>query len=274
LKLVSNSCELIKNSYRILRSGVWRRIVKRNRSSDKRGKKYGIQIPFTPAGPVEVVWSFTYLCNPRCKHCYEDAGFHRPELTTEQACMVIDKLSNIAGVGLPALSFSGGEPLMRKDFFEVVAYAKNKIPYLSMATNGTLLTRDNARKLKEVGIKYIEISLDGASKEIHEGFRRVPGCFEKTMDGIQNCVDEGLDTCIVTTVHRDNLNEVSKIMDIAEELHVRFMHFNYIPTGRAKEFIELDLTPKERFLLLETMGKRIVGLYLRAKEEEEKFGKS
>jgi len=238
------------------------------------GKKYGIQIPFVPAGPAEVVWNFTYSCNLRCKHCYEDAGDHRPELNTEQACMAIDKLSNIAGVGLPALSFSGGEPLMRKDFFEVAAYAKGKIPYLSIATNGTLLTKGNVRKLKEVGIEYVEISLDGASKEVHESFRMVHGCFEKTMDGIRNCVDEGLDTCIATTVHRDNLNEVSKIMDMAEELQVRFMHFNYIPTGRAKEFIELDLTPKERLFLLETIGKRIVGLYLKSKEEEEKFGKS
>ena len=237
-------------------------------------KKYGIQIPFTPAGPVEVVWNFTYLCNLRCKHCYEDAGSRRPELTTEQACMAIDKLSNIAGVGLPALSFSGGEPLMRKDFFEVAAYTKNKIPYLSMATNGTLLTKDNVRELKKVGIKYIEISLDGASKEVHESFRVMPGCFEKTMNGIRNCVDEGLDTCIATTVHKDNLHEVSKIMDMAEEMQVRFMHFNYIPTGRAKELVELDLTPKERLLLLETIGKRIVGLYLEAKEAEAKFGKS
>jgi len=70
------------------------------------GKKYGIQIPFIPAGPAEVVWNFTYSCNLRCKHCYENAGFHRPELTTEQACMAIDKLSNIAGVGLPALFFA------------------------------------------------------------------------------------------------------------------------------------------------------------------------
>ena len=237
-------------------------------------KKYGIQIPFIPAGPAEVVWNFTYSCNLKCKHCYEDAGPHRPELTTEQACMAIDKLSNIAGVGLPALSFSGGEPLIRKDFFEVAAYARKKIPYLSIATNGTLLTKDNVRKLKEIGIEYVEISLDGASKEVHESFRMVPGCFEKTMDGIRNCVDEGLDTCIATTVHRDNLNEVSKIMGIAEELQVRFMHFNYVPTGRAKELVELDLTPKERLMLLETIAKRIVDLYLKAKEEEEKFGKS
>jgi len=80
-------------------------------------EKYGICIPFIPAAPFEIVWNITYSCNLKCKHCYENAGFHRPELTTEQVYTVIDILSEIAGFGLPALSFSGGEPLLRKDFF-------------------------------------------------------------------------------------------------------------------------------------------------------------
>jgi radical SAM protein with 4Fe4S-binding SPASM domain len=237
-------------------------------------EKYGIRIPFTPAGPFEIVWNFTYSCNLKCKHCYEDAGFHRPELTTDQAFTTIDNLSKIANVGLPALSFSGGEPLMRKDFFEVAAYAKKKIPYISIATNGTLLTKDNVKKLKEVGVDYVEISLDGASREVHESFRKVPGCFEKTMKGIRNCIDENIDTCIATTVHQKNLDEVSRIIELAEELGARFMHFNYIPTGRAKEHMELDLTPKERLSLLTMMGRKIVDLYMKAKEEEQRTGKT
>jgi len=237
-------------------------------------EKYGIRIPFTPAGPFEIVWNFTYSCNLRCKHCYEDAGFNRPELTTNQAFTTIDKLSKIANIGLPALSFSGGEPLIRKDFFEVAAYAKKKIPYVTIATNGTLLTKDNVKKLKEVGVDYVEISLDGASKEVHDSFRRVPGCFEKTMEGIRNCVDENLDTCIATTAHKENLDEIPKIIELAQELGARFMHFNYIPTGRAKKHVELDLSPKERLSLLEIIGRKIVSLYLKAKEEEQRTGKT
>jgi len=236
-------------------------------------EKYGIRIPFIPASPFLVVWNFTYLCNLRCKHCYQNAGVHLPELSTEEALVVVDKLSEIAGFGLPALSFSGGEPLIRKDFFEVAAYAKKKIPYLTVATNGTLLTKDNAKRLKDIGVEYVEISLDGASKQVHENFRRVSGCFKKTMDGIQNCIDENIDTCIATTAHKENLSEIEKIMDLADELGVRFMCFNYIPTGRAKQFIELDLSPKERFSVLEMIGKRIVDAYLKSKEEE-KSGRS
>ncbi len=237
-------------------------------------RKYGIRIPFTPAGPFQIVWNFTYSCNLKCKHCYEDAGLNRPELTTDQAYTAIDKLSKIANVGLPSLSFSGGEPLMRKDFFEVAAYAKKKIPYVSLATNGTLLTKENAKKLRDVGVDYVEISLDGASDEIHENFRGIPGCFEKTMEGIHNCLEENLDTCIATTAHKENFDEIPKIVDLAEKLGVRFMHFNYIPTGRAKEHIELDLSPRERLLLLETMAKKIVYLYIKAKEEEQKKRKT
>ncbi|UCG36916.1 MAG: radical SAM protein [Candidatus Bathyarchaeota archaeon] len=237
-------------------------------------EKYGIQIPFTPGGPFEVVWNFTYTCNLKCRHCYEDAGTLKQELSTEEACFAIDSLSKVASVGLPALSFSGGEPLMRRDFFEVAAYARKKIPYLSVATNGTLLTRDNARQLKDVGISYVEISLDGATKDVHEEFRRVPGCFEKTIQGIQNSIDEGLDTCIATTVHRENLDEFESILELSDKLGVRFMHFNYIPTGRAKDLVELDLSPRQRLSILQALGTKIVNLAIQAKQEEANTGKS
>ncbi len=232
-------------------------------------EKYGVQTPFTPGGPFEVVWNFTYGCNLKCRHCYEDAGKHRPELSTEEAYQTVDILSETCSVGLPALSFSGGEPLMRSDFFEVAAYAKKKTPYLSLATNGTLLTKDIVKQLKDVGIDYAEISLDGATKEVHEGFRRVKGCFEKTLNGIKNSIDGGLETCIATTIQKGNFGEVEKIIKLVEELDVRFMHFNYIPTGRAKSYVELDLTPEERLSILELMGRKIVDLSIKAQEQRE-----
>jgi radical SAM protein with 4Fe4S-binding SPASM domain len=237
-------------------------------------EKYGVRIPFTPAGPFEIVWNLTYQCNLRCKHCYENAGGKRPELTTDEAKQVLDKLSKMAGIGLPALSFSGGEPLTRRDFFEIASYAKKRIGYVSIASNGTLLTRDNAKRIKDVRIDYVEISIDGATPGVHDDFRGIPGAFERTMEGIKNCVDEGIDACIATVLHRDNISELNKLIELAKSLDVRFMHFNYIPTGRAKAHVELDLTPDERLHALQTIGKEIVSLYLQAKEEELKFGKT
>jgi len=238
-------------------------------------RKYGVRIPFVPAGPFEIVWNLTYKCNLRCKHCYENAGNSvLPELTTDEAKQVIDVLSKLAGVGLPALSFSGGEPLARKDFFELAAYAKKHIPYISIASNGTLITEDAAKKLRDTGVDYVEISVDGATPQTHDEFRGVPGAFERAIQGVKNCVEEGVDTCIATVLHRDNIAELDKLISLAKELDVRFMHFNYIPTGRAKAYAELDLTPDERLNVLETIGKEIINLYLQAKEEELKYGKS
>jgi radical SAM protein with 4Fe4S-binding SPASM domain len=238
-------------------------------------EKYGVRVPFVPAGPFEVVWNFTYQCNLRCKHCYEDAGSKkRAELSTDEAKQALDILSKIAGVGLPALSFSGGEPLARRDFFELAAYAKKRVGYVSIASNGTLITKDNAKKIRDVGVDYVEISIDGATPQVHDEFRGIHGAFERTLEGIKNCVEEGVDTCIATVLHRDNFSELDKLIALSKELDVRFMHFNYIPTGRAKAYVELDLTPDERFHVLEIIGKEIIGLYLQAKEEELKYGKS
>lgn len=238
-------------------------------------EKYGIRIPFVPAGPFEVVWNFTYKCNLKCKHCYENAGGERrPELTTDEAKNVVDKLSKTAGIGLPVLSFSGGEPLARKDFFELAAYAKKYIPYVGIASNGTLFTKDNAKRVKDAGIDYVEISIDGASPQTHDKFRGITGAFERAIQGVKNCVEEGIDACIATVLHRDNLAEIEKILQLAKDLDVRFIHFNFIPTGRAKEHVELDLTPDERLFVLQTIGKEIISLYLQAKEEELKNGKS
>jgi radical SAM protein with 4Fe4S-binding SPASM domain len=232
-------------------------------------KKYGARIPFTPAGPFEIVWNFTYQCNLRCKHCYENAGSkRRPELSTDEAKQVLDKFSKIAGIGLPALSFSGGEPLARKDFFELAAYAKKKIGYVSLASNGTLITLDNAEKIKETGIDYVEISVDGATSKVHDEFRGIPGAFNRTMEGVKNCVDADIDTCIATVLHRDNVIELDQMIRLAKEFDVRFMHFNYVPTGRAKAYLSLDLTPDQRLHVLQTLGKELIDLYLKAKVKE------
>lgn len=238
-------------------------------------EKYGVRVPFVPAGPFEIVWNFTYQCNLRCKHCYENAGSKkRAELSTDEAMQVLDTLSKMAGIGLPALSFSGGEPLARKDFFELASYAKKRAGYVSIASNGTLITKDNAKRIKDLGIDYVEISVDGAAPQVHDEFRQIQGAFAGAMAGVKNCIEEGIDTCIATVIHKDNLAELDKLIDLAKHLNVRFMHFNYIPTGRAKAYAELDLTPEQRLHVLEAIGKEIVELYLQAKEEQLKNEKS
>ncbi len=231
--------------------------------------KYGVRRPFIPAGPIEIVWNFTYKCNLRCKHCYEDAGGKHPaELSTSDAKQVLDRLSKMANIGLPAISLSGGEPLAREDFFEIASYAKKKIGYVAVASNGTLLTEENAACMKNIGIDYVEISIDGASSQVHDSFRGIPHAFERSIQGVKNCVKAGIDTCIATVFHKENISELDEILSLSKNLGTRFMHFNYIPTGRAKNNVELDLNPQERLEVLETMGEALLDDYIRKKEEE------
>jgi radical SAM protein with 4Fe4S-binding SPASM domain len=208
--------------------------------------EHGIKKPQTSVAPFLVVWNFTHCCNLRCRHCYEnsDGTFLPDELTTEEAKKLIDHMADIGVVGI---AFSGGKPLMRKDFFEVVSYAHLKGFYTSVASNGTLITPAVARKLKDSGVDYIEISLDGFEKE-HDYFRRVPGAWKKACKGIRNSIKAGLDTCVATTVTKNNYKNMEKFIDFVENTleAKRMIAFNYIPTRRGKEIIKQDLTPKER----------------------------
>jgi radical SAM protein with 4Fe4S-binding SPASM domain len=210
---------------------------------------FGIKKPLSIYSPFLVVWDFTHKCNLSCKHCYSNSGVTRQtELTTEEALEVVDQL---ADAGVIALAFSGGEPLSRKDFFEVASHAAKRGLYVSVATNGTLLTKENVRKLKEAKINYVEVSIDGATAKTHDSFRGVPRAFDKAVAGLKNCVEEDLCVCIATTATKSNIDEMPEILDLAEEIGAaRFTYFNFIPTGRGKEHYDQDLSPEEREKLM------------------------
>ncbi len=217
---------------------------------------FGIRKPLSIYAPFLVVWDFTHKCNLRCKHCYSESGATREqELTTSEALAVVDQL---ADTGVTALAFSGGEPLTRTDFFEVAGHAVQRGLYVSIATNGTLLTREMARKLKQAKIHYVEISIDGATAATHDAFRGVPGAFEKAVAGLRNCVAEDLCACIATTATKNNIAEFPEIVTLAEEIGAeRFTYFNFIPTGRGKEHFDQDLSPEEREELMRYLLNRM-----------------
>ncbi len=211
--------------------------------------KYGVTRPQKLPAPFMVVWNFTKQCNLRCKHCYANAGLHPApdELTLKEKLEVVDQLDE---AGVAAISFSGGEPLINKDFWEVAKYAYDKGFYLSIATNGTLITKEVANKLKEVGIRYVEISIDGP-REFHDNFRGLEGAFDLSIKGAKNVKDVGLQLGIATVATKSNLKLIPEIIKIARELNAdRFIVFNFVPTGRGKEIIKQDLSPEEREELL------------------------
>ncbi len=220
--------------------------------------KFGVQRPQTTVAPFLVVWDYTHCCNLRCQHCYEDSDgtFLPDELTTEEAKKIIDEF---ARAGVVALAFSGGEPLMRKDFFEVARYAADKDFYVTMASNGTLITPEVAKKIKEAGVDYIEISLDGFEKE-HDKLRRVLGAWKKACQGIRNCVAAGLDTCAATTVTKYNYKILPRFVDFVEkELRAnRMICFNFVPTRRGKGMVNEDLSPDEREEVLKFLYEKLM----------------
>lgn len=219
--------------------------------------RYGARRPFTSISPFLVVWDYTRACNLNCKHCYANATRRASpdELSTEEAKQVVDQFEQ---AGVVAIAFSGGEPLMRKDIYEVAGYAKSKGFFVSMATNGTLITPEVARKMNEI-FDYVEISLDGFERT-HDEFRGIPGVWKRTCEGIKNAVRAGLDTCAAITATRYNLKEIPELVEfVHKELGAkRVIVFNYVPTGRGKEIVEQDISPEERHELLKFLYERMM----------------
>jgi radical SAM protein with 4Fe4S-binding SPASM domain len=219
--------------------------------------RYGVSFPQRFYAPLMVVWNFTYRCNLRCRHCYQNAGPLRSdslaaqELTLEEKLAVVDQ---IAGSHIPTVSFSGGEPLIHPDFWPVAERARDCGLYLSINSNGTLITEEVARRLEEAGIAYAGISLDAPSSEEHDAFRGVPGAYQRTIQGIRNLAATKVATVLSFTITRRNYRSLPEIFRLAEQLGMdKVMVYNFVPTGRGREMIEDDMTPEMREEALEEM---------------------
>ena len=215
--------------------------------------EYGISKPLKLQAPFLVVWNYTDACNLHCKHCYQGAGeMSKDELSLNERLNIVDQLADNDVV---AIAFSGGEALLRDDFWEVARYASNKGLYLSLATNGTLLTKDVVRRLTDVGVEYFEISLDSVDPLKHDAFRGVNGAWERTVAGIQNVVaQEGAYSCIANTITNENYRELDALVAFSRKLGVnRTLIFNFIPVGRGSDIIDVDLPPDAREHVLQQM---------------------
>jgi len=215
--------------------------------------EYGLSKPLKLQAPFLVVWNYTDACNLHCKHCYQGAGkMSKDELSLNERLNIVDQLADNDVV---AIAFSGGEALLRDDFWEVARYASNKGLYLSLATNGTLLTKDVVRRLTDVGVEYFEISLDSVDPLKHDAFRGVNGAWERTVAGIQNVVaQEGAYSCIANTITNENYRELDALVAFSRKLGVdRTLIFNFIPVGRGSDIIDVDLPPDAREHVLQQM---------------------
>jgi 12,18-didecarboxysiroheme deacetylase len=188
-----------------------------------------------------VVWNVTRRCNLKCVHCYAHAkntSFDN-ELSTDQGKQLIDDLAEF---GSPVMLFSGGEPLVRKDLPQLAAYAVEKGMRAVISTNGTLITPEMARNLKEIGLSYVGISLDGM-EEINDRFRGVSGAFRSALEGIKNSQAAGIKVGLRFTVNKFNVNEIPKIFQLLEEMDIpRVCFYHLVYAGRGTELIKEDLS--------------------------------
>jgi 12,18-didecarboxysiroheme deacetylase len=188
-----------------------------------------------------VVWNVTRRCNLKCIHCYAHAkniAFDN-ELTTEQGKELINDLAEF---GSPVMLFSGGEPLVRKDLPQLAAFAVEKGMRAVISTNGTLITPSVARTLKEIGLSYVGISLDGM-EEINDRFRGVKGAFNSALAGIKNSQDAGIKVGLRFTVNKFNVAEIPKIFRLLEEMDIpRVCFYHLVYAGRGSELVKEDLT--------------------------------
>lgn len=197
-----------------------------------------------------VAWEITRSCNLLCSHCRASADTiqYRDKLTTEECFWLIDQ---ILEVGKPILILTGGEPLVRKDVFQIANYAVARGLRVVMGTNGTLITRAIASQMRDTSISRMGISLDFPIANLQDDFRGKAGAFDSAMIGITNARQAGVEVQINCTVTKLNVNYLDKLLTLALDVGaVAFHPFLLVPTGRGKGLESVELSPQEYELTL------------------------
>ena len=185
-----------------------------------------------------VVWNITRRCNLKCIHCYSDsdAREYPGELTWEQSRGVLDDLAQF---GVPGVLLSGGEPLIHPRFFDLASFARAKGLRLTLSTNGTLIDRDAAQRLKDTGFAYVGISLDGIGAT-HDHFRGRQGAFDKTVQAFRHCKAVGQKVGLRLTLSSHNLTDLDLILDFIEAEDIdRVCFYHLVYSGRGSNVVDV-----------------------------------
>lgn len=224
-----------------------------------RQKLLGKGLEGEPNTPLIVSYAVTRACNLRCLHCHVSAREAMPdELNAKEAIRAIDEMKSL---GTEALIFSGGEPLLRKDFITTLAqYCDDRGIITAMLSNGVLIDHKVALELKDAGIKAIGIPVDSVYPETHDKLRNVPGTFKKAVSAIRACLDMDLEVVVTTMALKNTCNEMTKRIEFLENLGVdEVAVYDLVPVGRGKDMMDQAMTHEQRVSLMQ---------YLQAKQEE------
>lgn len=192
-----------------------------------------------------VAWEITRSCNLFCAHCRSSStsGTYENELSTEECWRLIDE---IVEMGRPVIILSGGEPLLRRDIFQIAGYAVDKGLRVAMGTNGTLITDDVAAKLSAVPFSRVAVSIDFPEAELQDKFRGKPGAFQAAVSGIARLRQAGIEVQINSTITRLNMRYLNELLELAlKSGAVAFHPFMLVPTGRGKGLEAVAMSPEE-----------------------------
>jgi len=232
--------------------------------------RYGESSPdsirVSSASPV-VVWNYTSRCNLHCVHCYASANDTESPSEMDTAAGK-SLLSDLAAFGVPVILFSGGEPLLRSDLFELSQLAVERGIRVALSSNGTLIADDVARQLRRGGFAEVGISLDGTNTT-NDRFRGKRGSYTAALQGIRNCINHGLRVSLRFTITRFNYREVPAIFRLAEDEGISrlcFYHLAY--SGRGSNLIKEDINHSQTRQVVDTICEHTTDLYRRGLPKE------
>jgi len=197
--------------------------------------------------PKWIAWETTRRCNLHCIHCRSSSEQEvkgHPDFSTEEAFRIID---DISGYAKPVIVLSGGEPLIRKDIFDIARYGADKGLRMCLATNGTLVTDEICDKIKTSGIRIVSLSLDGSTESVHDDFRNQKGAFDGTIMAARLFKKHGIEFIVNSSFTRRNQEEIPKVYKLAKDLGATAWYmFMIVPTGRGEEIMN-ELISKEDY---------------------------
>ncbi len=195
-----------------------------------------------------LIWNFTNRCNLSCLHCYSKSGLEESDtLSTEKILQTIPKLKK---AGIRFVIFSGGEPLTRKDIFEIAKAFKQEGIFTYLSTNGLYINPGNVKKIIDT-FSYIGISIDG-TPEVHDRFRGLTGSYEKSMKSIDLIHDNGGKVGIRFTITKETIDSLSHIFQVSEEKGIDKIYISHLVySGRGLDNLKMDLTKEQRKIVVE-----------------------
>ena len=214
-----------------------------------------------------VVWNVGRRCNLKCVHCYSHSTNrdYKGELTTEQGIALIDDLASFS---VPVILFSGGEPLMREDIFQLGRHATENGLRAVISTNGTLITKEVANRLKAIDLSYVGVSLDGM-RETNDLFRGVKGAFDAALTGIRNCKEADIKVGLRFTINKRNVDDISAIFKLLEDEDIpRVCFYHLVYTGRGSKLAKEDLSHEETRRVVDLIIDKTKELYNRGAPKE------